>query len=314
MAGWGLPYQGSKGAHAGKIYRAISQRHPDSQLLWEPFTGGGAVGAYFATHGWDVEASDAERYVVALLREATINSPLRDPVKSARIYRWVTREEFFAAVKRPESLGLPDWEIGFIRIFWSFGNSQTSYLYGKHLEPIKKAGTNLIVLQEPQPFLNDIFPVSQQEKIAELPTVFARYRALQKAVRTLSGNKRRIEHVERLASLDNINRVERLASLRFHHRSYKQVFDDLLNMESPQVVYCDPPYASTAGYASAGSFNSAEFWEAAQKLVSAGHHVYVSEYTAPEPWKPILSFPRPENAGPKAKRDIAIERLFTMTK
>ena len=263
---------------------------------------GGAVGAYFATHGWDVEASDAERYVVALLREATINSPLRDPVKSARIYRWVTREEFFAAVKRPESLGLPDWEIGFIRIFWSFGNSQTSYLYGKHLEPIKKAGTNLIVLQEPQPFLNDIFPVSQQEKIAELPTVFARYRALQKAVRTLSGNKRRIEH------------VERLASLRFHHRSYKQVFDDLLNMESPQVVYCDPPYASTAGYASAGSFNSAEFWEAAQKLVSAGHHVYVSEYTAPEPWKPILSFPRPENAGPKAKRNIAIERLFTMTK
>mgnify|MGYP003593261180 CR=1 FL=1 len=136
--------------------------------------GGGAVGAYFATHGWDVEASDAERYVVALLREATINSPLRDPVKSARIYRWVTREEFFAAVKRPESLGLPDWEIGFIRIFWSFGNSQTSYLYGKHLEPIKKAGTNLIVLQEPQPFLNDIFPVSQQEKIADLPTVFAR--------------------------------------------------------------------------------------------------------------------------------------------
>ena len=266
------------------------------------YGGGGAVGAYFATHGWDVEASDAERYVVALLREATINSPLRDPVKSARIYRWVTREEFFAAVKRPESLGLPDWEIGFIRIFWSFGNSQTSYLYGKHLEPIKKAGTNLIVLQEPQPFLNDIFPVSQQEKIAELPTVFARYRALQKAVRTLSGNKRRIEH------------VERLASLRFHHRSYKQVFDDLLNMESPQVVYCDPPYASTAGYASAGSFNSAEFWEAAQKLVSAGHHVYVSEYTAPEPWKPILSFPRPENAGPKAKRNIAIERLFTMTK
>ena len=40
MAGWGLPYQGPKGAHAGKIYRAISQRHPDSQLLWEPFTGG----------------------------------------------------------------------------------------------------------------------------------------------------------------------------------------------------------------------------------------------------------------------------------
>ena len=313
MAGWGLPYQGSKGAHAGKIYRAIAQRHPDSRLLWEPFTGGGAVGAYFATQGWNVEASDAERYVIALLNEATMNNPLSDPVKSERIYRWVSREEFFVAVKRPDSLGLPDWEIGFIRIFWSFGNSQTSYLYGKYLEEIKKAGTNLITLKEPQPFLDEVLPITQQEKIAELPTVFARYRALQKSVRALSGSKNRLPHIERLASLDNINRIERLASLRFHHRSYKQVFDDLLVAESPQVIYCDPPYASTAGYANAGSFNSAQFWEASQKLVAAGHHIYVSEYAAPEPWKPILSFPRPETAGPKTKRNIAIERLFTMS-
>lgn len=47
MAGWGLPYQGSKSAHAGRIYRLIRRSHPDCRHLWEPFTGGGALSPTF---------------------------------------------------------------------------------------------------------------------------------------------------------------------------------------------------------------------------------------------------------------------------
>jgi len=38
-------------------------------------------------------------------------------------------------------------------------------------------------------------------------------------------------------------------------------------------------------------FNHTEFWEYARKL-SQTHRVYISEYTAPEDFKEILSFPQ----------------------
>lgn len=43
--------------------------------------------------------------------------------------RWVSREEFF---KRKDT-------DDFIRCVWSFGNDQRTYIYGKNIEPMKKA-------------------------------------------------------------------------------------------------------------------------------------------------------------------------------
>lgn len=62
MAGWGLPYQGSKSAHAGRIYRLIRRSHPDCRHLWEPFTGGGSVAHIFAHEGW--QAVDPYSYLI----------------------------------------------------------------------------------------------------------------------------------------------------------------------------------------------------------------------------------------------------------
>ena len=53
--GYGIPYQGSKGAHAGRIYRCIAQRHPDARTLVDPFCGGWAVAHAFTRAGWTVQ-------------------------------------------------------------------------------------------------------------------------------------------------------------------------------------------------------------------------------------------------------------------
>lgn len=45
------------------------------------------------------------------------------------------------------------------------------------------------------------------------------------------------------------------------------------------VIYCDPPYVLTTGYAT-GPFNHGLFWERCQQL-SIGCDVFVSEYTIP---------------------------------
>ena len=54
--GYGIPYQGSKGAHAGRIYRCIAQRHPDARTLVDPFCGGWAVAHAFTRAGWSEHA------------------------------------------------------------------------------------------------------------------------------------------------------------------------------------------------------------------------------------------------------------------
>src|SRR5690606_38274071 len=111
MALYGIPYQGSKGAYAPMIYRAIAQRTPAAgpRVLAAPFSGGYAVSRYFATHGWRVQASDLDRDTVALVAKA-LTDGLRGEARDA----WVSRSEFVACRDAPASTGRPDWWVGFV--------------------------------------------------------------------------------------------------------------------------------------------------------------------------------------------------------
>ena len=64
-------------------------------------------------------------------------------------------------------------------------------------------------------------------------------------------------------------------------------YTDLL-IPDGAVVYCDPPYASTAGYNTGSGFDSAAFWIWANELAKRCT-VYVSEYTVPGDWEVIYS-------------------------
>lgn len=78
------------------------------------------------------------------------------------------------------------------------------------------------------------------------------------------------------------------------------------------VVYCDPPYAGTQGYA-VGAFDSAEFWRWAISWAVGGAHVFVSEFSAPaHPYvECVAEFPsRSSLQLPEQGRTETVERLF----
>lgn len=74
-----------------------------------------------------------------------------------------------------------------------------------------------------------------------------------------------------------------ILGVHFVNASYDQ-----LEIPPNSIVYCDPPYAGTTGYAT-GAFDHAAFWQWCRDKVSVGHKVFVSEYTAPDDWVCVWS-------------------------
>ncbi len=65
-----------------------------------------------------------------------------------------------------------------------------------------------------------------------------------------------------------------------------------MQIASGAVIYCDPPYANTTdGYATE-AFNSDDFWKWVRKMEDRGHPTFVSEYTAPDDFISVASFPK----------------------
>ena len=271
--GYGIPYQGSKGRFAGRIYRAIAHRHPDARTLIDPFCGGWAVSHAFTIAGWDVHASDVDPYVVALLRHVLSGHGLGEWAT-----RWVERGLFEECVKRPELTGLDAWEVGLVRVVWSFGNDQRRYIYGRHVTVAKREAHELVA------------------------------RGNNAARRAATPGRDRLQHAEnlwRVASLVGGGEPPMVADYR----------DALTRHAAPgAVVYLDPPYAATKPYPGMPAFDTPAMWAHAERAAHAGAHVYVSEYSAPPGWRPILTFTRPNHltADPRAKATSrATERLYT---
>ena len=121
MAKYGLPYQGSK----NKIAPWVIEYMPKAHTLVDLFAGGCAVThcALLSDKYEEVIANDITDSV-ELFRDA-----LEGRLEKYEPDRFRTREDFFA-----EKDNNP-----FVRIIYSFGNNQRTYLYGRNIEPYKKA-------------------------------------------------------------------------------------------------------------------------------------------------------------------------------
>lgn len=99
-------------------------------------------------------------------------------------------------------------------------------------------------------------------------------------------------------------RGPRLAAATIERRGY-----EVVSAVAGDVIYCDPPYADTTGYGGVGRFDSEAFWRTADEWAQAGAVVFVSEYSAPDSWVPILEIDRhsPMAIGSAAR---AVERLY----
>lgn len=83
-----------------------------------------------------------------------------------------------------------------------------------------------------------------------------------------------------------------LRGVKFFSLRYKDLTP---HIPPGSTIYCDPPYAGTAGYGGAKTdidvgqslslniWDRTKFWRWADMLVEAGHRVFVSEYKGPPP-------------------------------
>lgn len=72
-----------------------------------------------------------------------------------------------------------------------------------------------------------------------------------------------------------MRQVPKLRGVEFRTGDYRN-----LQVPDESIIYCDPPYMNTKGYAY--GLNHDEFWQWCRERVYDGHKVYVSEYQAPD--------------------------------
>lgn len=294
-----IPYLGSKRKTAGRIYNAIQQRHPDHNILVDLFCGGFAVGEHFYKQGWEVIANDLNKYVVALL-DQTINKGLDEQ----KCLEFVTREKFFDVLNNPDNY--KPWYVGYVMCVWSFGNQQTTYMFGKDTEPYKLGGHNLVVYKDPT-LLQELIPQIPQkyiDSLLKLDDWHKRRIALGRIAKTL---KTRILELQQLEQLERLQQLQQLERLQLYSLSY-----DKVTIPKNAIIYCDPPYKNTAEY-SKNNFDHDQFWQWA-KQQSKTHPIYVSEYQAPPEWTILLEWKQSSTLqGGQQKHDKQpTEKLFTL--
>lgn len=98
-----------------------------------------------------------------------------------------------------------------------------------------------------------------------------------------------------------LEKVPRLKNVYFACIDYRDV------SHSGCIIYCDPPYAGTTGYAN--DFDSEEFWSYMRKW-SKNNIVIISEYKAPEDFNCILRIPIRLDVRTVNGSEIRVEKLF----
>lgn len=200
---YGVPYRGSK----NKIADWVVDHLPDGKTLVDLFAGGCAV-----THA-AILAGKWENFIINDLGDAPEVFENAVKGKYANEKRWISREDFFK---------LKDSD-PYISIVWSFGNNRRDYLYGKDIEPIKKA------IHYAKVFNDDLLMDQLKES-----------------------NKN-----ERLVSRERTENLQGLQGLQRLRLDYKNV-----EIPQGAVVYADPPYKNTGctGYAGQFDYDAFERW------------------------------------------------------
>lgn len=127
--------------------------------------------------------------------------------------------------------------------------------------------------------------------------------------RDVAGTKGCIENMHtqsRRAKQSLMKQAVSLRGVEFFHASY-----DGLEIPPNSIIYCDPPYAGTTGYAT-GAFDHEKFWQWCRDKVREGHKVYVSEYTAPDDWVAVWEKKVNNTLTKDTGSKQGVEKLFVM--
>lgn len=280
-----IPYKGSKSQIAAKIMEIL----PPGDVFVDLFAGGGAMTtAAVLSHKYkrfvmnDMEPGLTQLYVDA------VHGKYHDEK------RWISREDFFR---------LRDAE-PYVRFCWSFGNNGRDYLYGKPIEPLKKALHYASVFGD----YSLLHGMGIYPPITGKPDMFDRCRDLKRWFKKNIG-RCDLQSLELLQSLQSLQSLESPQSLQSLQR-LQRLQTSYTNVEIPHgaVVYCDPPYKGTDGYGKdKAAFDHAAFYE---WLRSRPFPVWVSEYSMPDDFVAVWGCRKRSTLSATNKSLVKMEKVF----
>lgn len=231
MANYGIPYMGSKNTIAHKIIDYL----PKANNFYDLFCGGCSIThcAMLSKKWQNIYFNDIDGDMPKLFLDS-----IKGKYKNEK--RWISKEDFNKEKDKS----------AYIRCVWSFGNKGTNYLYGKEIEPYKKAYWYAVMYDDFSLLwaLGINIPKIKAKNYKEKRLAIAR------ELKRLKKNSRD-QALERLQSLQSLEALERLQSLQMFTKSYDEV-----PIKENSVVYCDIPYENTAEYVNDG-FNHKKFYD-----------------------------------------------------
>ena len=325
MAEYGIPYMGSKGSIVNDLIRIF----PKADHFYDLFGGGFSV-----THGMlSRRSKDYKHFHFNEIRNG-ICDLIKDAIDGKYNYNvfkppWVSREDFFKNLDTDPM----------IKILWSFGNSGSTYMFSKEIEPYKKSMHNAIVFNEFDDLAIQVmgcssfregYDIKSRRLLLRNRIEFYRKTTVpeflysflkEKELEVLKRNKQlqqlqqlqqleqlerleqlqQLEQLQRLEQLQQLERLNTLDKLNYYNLSYEQV-----SIKENSIIYCDPPYANTGEYD--GGFDHKTFFDWADNQVSP---VFISEYNIPDKrFTEIWNIKKRSKMSAKKILNIKIEKLY----
>ena len=208
----GISYMGSKRKLASRILQIINSRHEGITDFYDLFGGGGSISFNaIKDYRFNVHYNELNSHIFELVKYLKENKEL-DP----KFYEWVTRDEFFNQCERLDA----DWYSGFVMSCWSFGNKQSSYIYGTDIEEIKRLAHEFIVngcLKSMNEIGVDIPELLETKDIQKKRLIFCNYIKKNKTI-LVDNRVQNLELVEHLTRIQNLQNLQNpFSSLPFRN-------------------------------------------------------------------------------------------------
>lgn len=291
MAKFGIPYMGSKSKLALDLIGAM----PTGRRFVDLFGGGFAMShcAYLSGRFEEVYYNDINPLLVPLIQDAIDGKYSYDVFKP----KFITREEFF---EKKDTCG-------YVKYLWSFSNEGKTYMFGKHIEDIKRKAHDYVVF--------DVFDAELEEYIGNgrltKTDITGRRLELYNLVREHKATlkeKVRLEPLERLQQLERLehdrgNLFGNNVKLTLNTGNYTDY-----EYQEGDVVYCDIPYENTRGYNKEDYFDHKAFYCWA---LTRDYPIYISSYELPEGFFCFFEKEKRCLANGSMSTSYKVEKLFT---
>ena len=205
---------------------------------------------------------------------------------------WISREDFFR---------LKD-DI-YIALIWSFGNNGVDYIYGKDIEPYKKALHYACFFNDVSLFKEIGIDVPAFENEGD---VYKRYLIYKNYFRSM-GTRNDLDTLQRLQSYEQLENLCRLQSLQ----SLQSIQSDYMDVPIPcqALIYCDIPYYSTnCGKYKGFDHNRFYKWAMEQE------NIYISEYDMPDDFICVAKAEKTVLSAANSNSIKTDEKIFTNQK